>query len=66
VIGKEIDILRKMRSNSVKLRSSLRHYPDLVEKNLRYLNTTSRMLRENVKRNLNERIKDRRRQNGFY
>jgi predicted metal-dependent phosphoesterase TrpH len=66
VIGKEIDILRKMRSNGVKLRSSLRHYPDLVEKNLRYLNTTSRMLRENVKRNLNERIKDRRRQNGFY
>jgi predicted metal-dependent phosphoesterase TrpH len=66
VIGKEIDILRKMTSNSVKLRSSLRHYPDLVEKNLRYLNTTSRMLRENVKRNLNERIKERRRQNGAY
>jgi predicted metal-dependent phosphoesterase TrpH len=63
VIGKEIDILRKMSSNSAKLRSSLRHYPDLVEKNLRYLNTTSRMLRENVKRNLNERIRERRRQN---
>ena len=66
VIGKEIDILRKMTSNGVKLRSSLRHYPDLVEKNLRYLNTTSRMLRENVKRNLNERIRERRRQNGRY
>jgi len=64
VIGKEIDILHKMTSNGTKLRSSLRHYPDLVEKNLRYLNTTSRMLRENVKRNLNERIKERRRQNG--
>lgn len=64
VIGKEIDILRKMTSNGVKLRSSLRHYPDLVEKNLRYLNTTSRMLRENVRRNLNERIRERRRQNG--
>jgi len=64
VIGKEIDILRKMTSNGAKLRSSLRHYPDLVEKNLRYLNTTSRMLRENVKRNLNERIRERRRQNG--
>jgi predicted metal-dependent phosphoesterase TrpH len=63
VIGKEIDILRKMTSNGTKLRSSLRHYPDLVEKNLRYLNTTSRMLRENVKRNLNERIRERRRQN---
>ncbi len=66
VIGKEIDILRKMSSSGGKLRSSLRHYPDLVEKNLRYLNTTSRMLRENVKRNLNERIRDRRRQNGTY
>ncbi len=66
VIGKEIDILKKMSSNGAKLRSSLRHYPDLVEKNLRYLNTTSRMLRENVKRNLNERIKERRRQNGTY
>jgi len=40
VIGKEIDILHKMTSNGTKLRSSLRHYPDLVEKNLRYLNTT--------------------------
>jgi predicted metal-dependent phosphoesterase TrpH len=64
VIGKEIDILRKMTSNGVKLRSSMRHYPDLVEKNLRYLNTTSRMLRENVKRNLNDRLRDRRRRNG--
>ena len=66
VIGKELDLLRKMTSNSVKLRSSLRHYPDLVEKNLRYLNTTSRILRDNVKRNFNERIKERRRQNGAY
>jgi predicted metal-dependent phosphoesterase TrpH len=66
VIGKEIDILRKMTSNGAKLRSSLRHYPDLVEKNLRYLNTTSRLIRENVKRSLNERIRDRRRQNGAY
>jgi predicted metal-dependent phosphoesterase TrpH len=66
VIGKEIDILRKMTSNGSKLRSSLRHYPDLVEKNLRYLNTTSRVLRENVKRNLNERIKERRRHNGVH
>lgn len=64
VIGKEIDILRKMTSNGVKLRSSMRHYPDLVEKNLRYLNTTSRMLRENVKRNLNDRLSERRRRNG--
>jgi hypothetical protein len=42
----------------------LRHYPDLVEKNLRYLNTTSRLIKENVKRSLNDRIRERRRRNG--
>jgi predicted metal-dependent phosphoesterase TrpH len=64
VIGKEIDIIRKMTSNGTKLRSSLRHYPDLVEKNLRYLNTTSRLIKENVKRSLHDRIRERRRRNG--
>jgi hypothetical protein len=64
VIGKEIDIIRKMTSNGTKLRSSLRHYPDLVEKNLRYLNTTSRLIKENVKRSLNDRIRERRRRHG--
>jgi predicted metal-dependent phosphoesterase TrpH len=65
VIGKEIDILRKMTSNGAKLRSSIRHYPDLVEKNLRLLNTTSRMLKENVKRSLAERLRDHRRRGGL-
>jgi len=61
VIGKEIDILRKMTSNGGKLRSSMRHYPDLVEKNLRFLNTTSRRIKENVKRSLNDKLRDHRR-----
>jgi predicted metal-dependent phosphoesterase TrpH len=64
VIGKEIDILRKMTSNGAKLRSSFRHYPDLVGKNLRYLNTASRVIRKNVKRSLNERLREHRRRNG--
>jgi predicted metal-dependent phosphoesterase TrpH len=64
VIGKEIDILRKMTSNGAKLRSSMRHYPDLVEKNLRFLNTTSRRIKENVKRSLNERFSEQRRRGG--
>jgi predicted metal-dependent phosphoesterase TrpH len=63
VIGKEIDIIRKMTSNGGKLRSSMRHAPDLVEKNLRYLNTTSRRITENVKRSLNERIREHLRRN---
>ena len=65
VIGKEIDIIHKMTSNGSKLRSSMSHYPDLVEKNLRFLNTTSRMIKENVKRSLNERMRERRRRNGL-
>ena len=32
VIGKEIDIIRKVTSNGVKLRTNLKNYPDLVEK----------------------------------
>jgi len=55
VIGKEIDLIRKMTSNGAKLRSSISHYPDLVQKNLRFLNTTSRAITENVKRSLTER-----------
>jgi predicted metal-dependent phosphoesterase TrpH len=66
VIGKEIDILRKMTSNGGKLRTSIRHYPDLVEKNLRFLNTTSRRIKENVKRSLHERLRDHRRRSGSY
>jgi predicted metal-dependent phosphoesterase TrpH len=64
VIGKEIDIIRKMTSSGAKLRSGMRHYPDLVQKNLRYLNATSRQITEHVKRNLNERLQERRRRNG--
>ncbi|MFT4304167.1 MAG: PHP domain-containing protein [Candidatus Woesearchaeota archaeon] len=36
VIGKEIDMLRKVTSNSFKLRKNLKNYPDLVEKNIKY------------------------------
>jgi predicted metal-dependent phosphoesterase TrpH len=66
VIGKEIDILRKMTSNGVKLRSSIRHYPDLVEKNLRFLNTTSRRIKENVQRSLSARLRDHSRRRGLH
>jgi predicted metal-dependent phosphoesterase TrpH len=58
VVGKEIDILRKVTSNSVKLKSNLRNYPDFVEKNIRYgrtlIHAKSKQLRENVKRTIDE------------
>ena len=56
VIGKEMSFFRKVTSNSSKLRSNLRNYPDLMEKNLRYgatyLNSKSKRLKENMRRNI--------------
>ncbi len=61
VIGKEIHLLRKMKSNGLKLRSNIRNYPDLLEKNLKYsytvLNLKSKHLKDNFKREFNDRIK---------
>jgi predicted metal-dependent phosphoesterase TrpH len=57
VVGKEIDLIRKVTSNGVKLRNNIRNYPDLVEKNLKYsykvINSKSKEIKENVKRSLN-------------
>lgn len=61
VIGKESNILKKVTSNGIKLRTSLKNYPDLMEKNLRYgftvINNKSKSIRDNVKRNLNEKMR---------
>jgi predicted metal-dependent phosphoesterase TrpH len=63
VIGKEIDIIRKVTSNGVKLPANIKNYPDLVEKNIKYgyavFNTKSRMIKDNFKRSFNGRIKER-------
>jgi len=64
VIGKEIDLFRKVTSNGSKLKNNFRNYPDLMEKNIRYgykvINLKSKNLRNNVKERLNGR--DRRKQ----
>lgn len=56
VIGKEIDLLRKVTSNTFKLKNNIRNYPDLLEKNFRYsctlINSKQRSLRESMRRNL--------------
>lgn len=60
VIGRESAILKKVRANSGKLRTNLRNYPELMEKNIRYsrtvLNATSQKLRQRVKDRLNGRF----------
>ena len=63
VVGKEIDLIRKVTSNGVKLRNNIKNYPDLVEKNLKYgyavINTKSREFKENVKRSWNGKKRER-------
>jgi len=70
VIGKEIDIIRKFTSNGVKLRTNIRNCPDLVEKNLKYgytvLNTRSKALRDNFKRNFSGRVRERQEKCGAF
>lgn len=65
IVGKEIDILKKMTSNGYKLKTNFRNYPHLVEKNLRYsysvFNAKSKNLKENFQRNRNERAERKRR-----
>lgn len=61
VIGKEIALLRKMTSNGYKLKSNMRNYSDLLEKNLRYgytvVHSKSKSLRDNVRRNVNGKFR---------
>ena len=65
IVGKEIDILKKVTSNGYKLKSNIRNYPGLVEKNLRYsytvFNAKSKNLRENFQRNFGQRALRKRR-----
>jgi len=62
VVGKEIDILHKVQSNSIKLRSNLKNYPDIMEKNFNYgrkvIHLKSKTLRDRVKTRFNDRIRN--------
>jgi len=61
VMGKEIDILHKVQSNGIKLRSNLKNYPQLMEKNISYsrkvIHLKSKMLRERVKTRFHDGIR---------
>jgi predicted metal-dependent phosphoesterase TrpH len=51
VIGKEINMLRKFTSHSMKMKTNFRNYQNIIEKNIRYgyavINVKSKTLREN-------------------
>ena len=59
VIGKEIDIIHKVTSNTLKFKSNIRNCPDLLEKNIRYsyalLSAKSQSLKDTVRRGFSGR-----------
>jgi predicted metal-dependent phosphoesterase TrpH len=61
VIGKEVDLFRKVADNGRKLGPNIRNTPNVVERNIKYgyqvLNNKSKNLKENVKRTLNGKFK---------
>jgi predicted metal-dependent phosphoesterase TrpH len=61
VVGKEINLLQKVTSNSLKLRTNIRNYPDIVEKNIKYgynvINLKSKRFKDNVTKRINGKTK---------
>lgn len=59
VVGKEAMLFRKIQSNSVKLKTSINHYPDIVEKNINYgknvIHLKSKRLTDKVWQVINDR-----------
>jgi len=60
VIGKEINLFRKVTTNSAKIRSNIKNYPHLVGKNVRFgytaLNSKSRKVKNSMRRSLKGRL----------
>ncbi len=59
VIGKELNLVRKVAANGVKVPSSIDHSSNIMEKNMRYgyavLNKKTRQVKVNMRRRLNNR-----------
>ena len=64
VVGKEITFLRKVTTNSLKLRSNIGNCPDLIEKNIRYgrkvIQFKSCALRDQMKRRIEQHFRQER------
>jgi predicted metal-dependent phosphoesterase TrpH len=60
VIGKEIDLFRKVASNSSKIRRNVKNYPHLIEKNVRFsyslINSKTRQFRDSMQKKINSRL----------
>jgi predicted metal-dependent phosphoesterase TrpH len=68
VMGKEIDMLRKLTSTSFKLKANFKNYPDIFEKNFKYsytvINSRSKKLRDDIKRSIHGKIENNRKSRG--
>jgi predicted metal-dependent phosphoesterase TrpH len=62
VVGKEIDILRKVQSSGIKLKSNLKNYPDIMEKNINYgrkvIHLKSKKFRDRVRTRISDSIRN--------
>ena len=66
VVGTESKLLEKIQSNSVKLKTSINNYPDLVEKNIRYGKSVIRFRTRKATDKMWQRINDRHLRKAFY
>lgn len=66
VVGTESKLLRKIQSNSAKLKVSINHYPDLVEKNIRYGKSVIRFRTRKAAETIWRGIGDRHLKKAFY
>jgi predicted metal-dependent phosphoesterase TrpH len=66
VVGSESKLLNKIQSNSVKLKSSINNYPDLVEKNIRYGKSVIRFRARKATERIWQRIGDKHLKKAFY
>lgn len=66
VAGTESKLLEKIQSNSVKLKSSINNYPDLVEKNIRFGKSVIRFRTRKAAEKIWQCINDRHLKKAFY
>jgi len=66
VVGTESKLLEKIQSNSVKLKSSINNYPDMVEKNIRFGRSVIRFRTRKATEKIWQCINDRHLKKAFY
>ena len=66
VMGTESKLLKKIQSNSAKLKISINNYPDLVEKNIRYGKNVVRLRTRKAAEKIWQRIGDKHLKKAFY